>query len=77
MKKEWFKTQYRIVPVHAENENRQVAVLVEVKYSFIHEFQPMAKKCLNENGELVDKPAIFDTQDDAVGFIAHLTSSIE
>jgi len=74
--KEWFKTKYRIMPVYSEKNNKQIAVMVEVKYNFIHEFQPMSKKCLDENGELTDKPAIFDNEEDALFFIKHLTESL-
>ena len=71
--KEWFKTKYRIMPVYADNSNKQVAVMVEVKYNFMSDFRPMAKTCLNENGELIEKPAIFDNEDDAKIFLSHLT----
>lgn len=74
--KEWFTTKYRIMPVYADNNNKQKAVMVEAKYSFIHEFYPMSKTCIDENGELVDKPAIFDNEEDARSFISHLTETV-
>lgn len=72
MIKDWFKTKYRIMPVYAENENKQVAVIVEVKYGSMQDFRPMAKTCLNDKGELTEKPAIFDNEEEAKLFIKHL-----
>lgn len=74
--KKWFSTQYRIIPVYAESSNKQVAVMVEVKHNFMQEFYPMAKTCLSENGELVEKPAIFDDNDSAMIFITCLTTKV-
>lgn len=76
MKKEWFATKYRIMPVYADTSNKQVAVIVEIKQGFFQDFCPMAKTCLNENGELTDKPAIFDNEEDARFFINHLTETL-
>lgn len=76
MIKEWFATKYRIMPVYDDSSNAQKAVVVEVKYNFMQEFHPMAKTCLNANGELIDKPAVFDNEKDAQNFIKHLTETL-
>lgn len=76
MIKEWFTTKYRTIPVYAEENNKQVAVIVEVKYSFMHDFQPMSKTCLSDSGELIEKPAVFDNYDDALDYITRLNTSL-
>lgn len=73
MIKDWFKTKYRIMPVYAENENKQVAVIVEVKYGSMQDFKPMAKTCLSDKGELIEKPAVFNNEEEAKSFIEHLS----
>lgn len=76
MKNDWFVAKYRIMPVYSDTNNNQVAVMVEIKETFMHDFLPMMKTCINENGELVPKPAIFDNEEDARFFISHLTEMV-
>lgn len=76
MKKEWFATKYRIMPVYADDSNKQAAVMVEVQYNFMQDFRPMAKTCLDSEGNLIEKPAIFDNEEDAKFFISHLTEVV-
>lgn len=76
MKRDWFSPKYRIMPVYSDTSNNQVAVMVEIKETFLHEFQPMMKTCIDENGELHLKPAIFDNEEDAKFFLDHLTEMV-
>ena len=76
MKNDWFTAKHRIMPVYAETSNKQVAVMVEIKETFLHDFQPMMKTCIDETGGLIPKPAIFDNEEDARFFITHLTEFV-
>lgn len=64
------------MPVYSDTSNNQIAVMVEIKETFLHEFQPMMKTCIDENGELRPKPAIFDNEEDAKFFLNHLTEMV-
>lgn len=71
-----FGTIYRILPVYSNNENKKCGYLVQNGTKLFGGWWNETMECMNEDGHLVQKDAIFSTEEEAREFIKSLTTII-
>ena len=62
------------MPVYSEDGNKQVGVVVMIKWNGLDAFHPAVKNCFSKRGELITQPATFDTEEEAREFITRMNT---